>query len=472
MSDEMISLPIRAAPYEHQRRAAAFALDRLSRGGGAALLMEMGTGKTLTSIGIVGQLWKERRIARLLIVAPLSILGVWRDEFDKFAGYDYCLSVLEGTAARKADTIRHMAGKSLQVLVINYESAWRMEKELAEWRPDMIVCDEGHKIKTHNIAASKAMHRLAAKAKYRLLLTGTVITNKPIDVFSQYKFCDPAIYGNSFYQFRNRYFDMVGFGGYTPVMKRSMEGEFTERLHSIAFRATKAECLDLPEFTDIVQRIDLEPQAMRIYRQLVRDSYAELAEGSVTVTNVLSQLLRLSQLTGGYVGNDDAGGVTQVSTAKLDALADLVDGAVADGRKIVVIARFVPEIHAIGKMLEIKKIRYAQISGEIRDRDEQIAAFQNDPDVPVFSGQIATAGLGITLTAASLMVFYSLDYSMSNYEQTRARIHRVGQKNECTYIHLVARGTVDEKVLKALHDKANLAKSLVDDYRAGMNPFN
>ena len=443
MSDEMISLPIRAAPYEHQRRAAAFALDRLSRGGGAALLMEMGTGKTLTSIGIVGQLWKERRIARLLIVAPLSILGVWRDEFDKFAGYDYCLSVLEGTAARKADTIRHMAGKSLQVLVINYESAWRMEKELAEWRPDMIVCDEGHKIKTHNIAASKAMHRLAAKAKYRLLLTGTVITNKPIDVFSQYKFCDPAIYGNSFYQFRNRYFDMVGFGGYTPVMKRSMEGEFTERLHSIAFRATKAECLDLPEFTDIVQRIDLEPQAMRIYRQLVRDSYAELAEGSVTVTNVLSQLLRLSQLTGGYVGNDDAGGVTQVSTAKLDALADLVDGAVADGRKIVVIARFVPEIHAIGKMLEIKKIRYAQISGEIRDRDEQIAAFQNDPDVPVFIGQIATAGLGITLTAASLMVFYSLDYSMSNYEQTRARIHRVGQKNECTYIHLVARGTVD-----------------------------
>ena len=472
MPDEMISLPIRAAPYEHQRRAAAFALDRLSRGGGAALLMEMGTGKTLTSIGIVGQLWKERRIARLLIVAPLSILGVWRDEFDKFAGYEYCLSVLKGTAARKADTIRHMAGKSLQVLVINYESAWRMEKELAEWRPDMIVCDEGHKIKTHNIAASKAMHRLAGKAKYRLLLTGTVITNKPIDVFSQYKFCDPAIYGNSFYQFRNRYFDMVGFGGYTPVMKRSMEGEFTERLHSIAFRATKAECLDLPEFTDIVQRIDLEPQAMRIYRQLVRDSYAELAEGSVTVTNVLSQLLRLSQLTGGYVGNDDAGGITQVSTAKLDALSDLVDGAVADGRKIVVIARFVPEIHAIGKMLEKKKIRYAQISGEIRDRDEQIAAFQNDPDVPVFIGQIATAGLGITLTAASLMVFYSLDYSMSNYEQTRARIHRVGQKNECTYIHLVARGTVDEKVLKALHEKAIRAKSLVDEDRAGMNPFN
>jgi SNF2 family DNA or RNA helicase len=359
MQDEMISLPIRAAPYEHQRRAAAFALDRLDQGGGAALLMEMGTGKTLTSIGIVGRLRMAGLISRLLIVAPLSILGVWRDEFDRFAGYDYNLVVLEGTAAKKADTIRHMRGKTLQILVINYESAWRLEKELAAWRPDMIVCDEGHKIKTHNIAASKAMHRLAARAKYRLLLTGTIITNKPVDVFSQYKFADPKVYGNSFYQFRNRYFDMVGFGGYTPVMKRSMEGEFTERLHSIAFRATKAECLDLPEFTDIVQRVDLEPQAMRIYRNLVRDSYAELAEGTVTVTNVLSQLLRLSQLTGGFIGGDSDEGVTQVSAAKMEALGDLVDSAVADGRKIVVIARFVPEIHAIGKMLDKKKIRFS-----------------------------------------------------------------------------------------------------------------
>ena len=106
------------------------------------------------------------------------------------------------------------------------------------------------------------------------------------------------------------------------------------------------------------------------------------------------------------------------------------------------------------------------IHGGVHDRAAQIDAFQNDPAVRVFVGQIATAGLGITLTAASTMIFYSLDYSMSNYEQTRARIHRVGQKHPCTYIHLVARGTIDEKVLKALRDKANLAKSLVDDYRS------
>lgn len=472
-------MPIRAAPYRHQEEAFAFVqqLHGSPHGGGAALLMEMGTGKTITSVAIAGALWNAGSIRRLLVVAPLSILGVWEDEFAKFAGFDYSLAVLEGATARKIDIIRHMNGAgggclpTLQVLVVNYESAWRIEAELLKWAPELIIADEGHKLKTHNIAASKAMHKLGAKAKYRLLLTGTVITNKPLDVFSQYKFADPHVYGSSFYLFRNRYFDLVGYGNHTPVMKRAMETEFTERLHSIAFRATKAECLDLPATTDIVQRVDLELNAMRTYRQIVKDSYAELAGDTVTVTNVLTRILRLSQLTGGFLGGDDGARPEQVSSAKLDALSDIIESAEEDGKKLVIIARFVPEIHAIGKLLAKKGLRYAQISGEIKDRDAQVSAFQNDPDVTVFIGQIATAGLGITLTAASTMVFYSLDYSMSNYEQTRARIHRVGQHHPCTYIHLVARDTVDEKVLQALRDKANLAKALVDDCRAGQNPF-
>lgn len=438
---------------------------------GAALLMEMGTGKSLTAIAITGALSQAGRIRRVLVVAPLSILGVWEEEFQKFAAFPYALAVLSGSSAKKLDTLRHMNGTALQVVVVNYESAWRLEKALTAWHPDLIIADEGHKIKTHNIAASKAMHRMGAKASYRLLLTGTVITNKAIDVFSQYKFLNPAIYGNSFYAFRNRYFDMVGYGNHTPVLKKSMEGELTEKLHSISYRATKAECLDLPETTDVIRQIELEPAALRIYRGLVKESYAELAGGEVTATNILTRLLRLSQLTGGFLGNDETAAVEQVSAAKLSALEDILDGAMAEGKKLVIIARFIPEIRAICKLLEKRGLGYSCITGEVKNRDEQVARFQKEPEVMAFVGQIATAGLGITLTAASTMVFYSLDYSMSNFEQTKARIHRVGQRMPCTYLYLVARGTVDEKVLAALESKADLARTLVDDYRSGRNPF-
>lgn len=407
----------------------------------------------------------------MLIVAPLSILGVWETEFAQFAAFDYALAVLTGDSAKKADTLRHMNGTALQVAVVNYESAWRMEQELSVWGPDLIVCDEGHKIKTHNISASKAMHRLGAKAGYRLLLTGTLITNKAIDVFSPYKFLNPAIFGTSFYAFRSRYFDMVGYGNHTPVLKKSMEAELSARLHSIAYRAAKADCLDLPETTDIIRQVELEPAARKIYRSLVKESFAELASGEVTAPNVLTRLLRLSQLTGGFLGNDENAAVQQISSAKRSAMEDILESAVAEGQKLVIIARFLPEIRAICKELDGRGLRYACITGEVQDRAAQVAQFQNDPDVPVFVGQIATAGLGLTLTAASTMVFYSLDYSMSNYEQAKARIHRVGQRNPCTYIHLIAKGTVDEKVLTALRNKADLAKALVDDCRRGRNPF-
>ena len=243
------------------------------------------------------------------------------------------------------------------------------------------------------------------------------------------------------------------------------------RLHCIAFRATKAECLDLPETTDIVRYVELELAAAKVYRDLVRDSYAELGQGEVTVTNILTRLLRLSQLTGGFIGDDEGNSPQRISTAKMAALEDIVDEVLQEGKKLVIIARFVPEINAINKMLEKRGIGYACIMGGVKDRDAQVTAFETDPDTQVFVGQIATAGMGITLTAASTMVFYSEDYSMSNFEQAKARIHRVGQKENCTYIYLAAKGTVDEKVLAALRSKADLARTLVDDYRRGLNPF-
>ena len=217
-------------------------------------------------------------------------------------------------------------------------------------------------------------------------------------------------------------------------------------------------------------RLQLEPKALKIYKELERESYTELANSEVSAVNVLTKMLRLSQVTGGHL-TDDEGDVNAVSTAKLDALSDIIDSVIQEDKKLVVMARFVPEMNDIQNLLAKKKIQYAVIRGGVADRDEQIRKFQNDDNCKVFIGQIAAAGLGITLTAASTMVFYSLDYSMSNFEQAKARIHRVSQKNDCLYIYLIAKGTVDGKILKSLRQKVDLAKLLVDDYRNGKNPF-
>ena len=136
-----------------------------------------------------------------------------------------------------------------------------------------------------------------------------------------------------------------------------------------------------------------------------------------------------------------------------------------EGRKVVVFARFVPEIEAIARMLQKKGIGYSLIYGATKDRAEQVKKFQEDPEIKVFVGQLQTTGMGLTLTAANVAVFYSLDFSYANYEQSRARIHRIGQKEKCLYIHLVCKNTVDEKVMKALQKKGDIAKLMVDDWR-------
>lgn len=474
---DSLPMPITVKPYRHQQQAFDFACMRFGllptdlRSNGVALLMEMGTGKTITSIGISGMLYQFGRVTRILVVAPLSILGVWEEEFEKFAAYPYELTVLRGPSAKKRQQLANV-GRSdgLEVVVVNYESARILEPELLKFDADLIIADEGHKLKENRSQQSKTMHDLGDHARYKLLLTGTVITNREIDAYSQYRYLNSRVFGSSFYAFRNRFFYMSGYGQHTPVFRKEMTEEFLHRLHSIAFRVTKAECLDLPEITEEIRTIDLEPKAMQVYLELEEESFAELERSEVTAPNVLTRLLRLSQVAGGHLTDDDKT-THRVSTAKLEAMSDIIDTATAENRKLVVMARFKAELDDIQAMLEKKKIGYAVVRGGVKERDEEVRRFQQDDDCHVFVGQIAAAGLGITLTAASTMVFYSLDYSMSNFDQAKARIHRVGQHENCHYIYLIARNTVDSKILHALRGKIDLAKTLVDDYRKGQNPF-
>lgn len=430
-----------------------------------AILAEMGTGKTLISIGIAGYLYLQKEINKLLIVAPLSITKVWEEEFQKFADFDYQLEVLEGPTKEKRETLRNLFGTKLQVAVVNYESCWRMEKEIALWKPDMIICDESSKIKNPQAKQSKALHRLGKISKHNMILTGTPVTNNPLDFFSQYKFLDESIFGGSYYSFRARYAIMGGYGNYQVVGYKNLP-ELTEKAHSIAFRITKKEALDLPEQVDVTRYVELEPMARAIYNQVERDSYAELTQGEVVVRNVLTKLLRLSQITGGYIKDEFSEIEEQVSSAKLNALEEIIEECLDADKKVVVFARFISEIDAIIKMLKRYGIKYSLIRGDVKDRASEVEKFQNDKDVKVFVGQLQTTGMGLTLTASDTAVFYSLSYNFADYEQAKARIHRIGQKNNCTYIHLIAKKTIDEKVMEALSKKKNIADLVVDNWKS------
>lgn len=431
---------------------------------GCAFLMDMGTGKTITTIALAGTLHHKHKITQMLVVCPKSIVDVWEQEFEKFADFPYQLAVLDGTSAKKADTIRYMIGNGLQIIVVNYESCWRLEAELTRWHPDMIVCDESSKIKNPQAKCSKALHRLGKISSYNLILTGTPITNSPLDFFSQYKFLDESIFGGSFYGFRAYYAILGGFQNHQIVGYKHL-AELVEKAHSIAYRIRIDEAVDLPEFVEEVRPVKLEQNAQKVYDGIEKDSFAELMNGEITTRNVLTQLLRLSQITGGFVRNDDGDDTQQLSTAKLDALEDVIDSCMEEGKKVIVFARFVPEIEAISRMLRKKNIGYALIKGDVKDRAEQVSTFQTDPDTKVFVGQLQTTGMGLTLTAGSVCVYYSLDFSYANYQQSMARVRRIGQTKRGVYIHLVCKDTIDEKVMGALKQKADVSKLLVDDYK-------
>ena len=236
---------------------------------GFALLMEMGTGKTITSIAIVGKAYLTGKIKHLLILAPKSIIAVWEDEFSKFADFPYSLSVLTGTSQNKTKLLKGILHSGLEVAVVNYDSAPLIEKELTAWHPNFLICDESSKIKNPTAKMSKATYRIAKVCKYRLILTRTPIQNNPLDFFSQYKVLDDRIFGKSFYAFKNEY---AVLGTYNqPIGWRKLP-ELVKKAHSIAFRVTKAEALDLPDMIDEIRPIALEDKAQKLYKVFVKES--------------------------------------------------------------------------------------------------------------------------------------------------------------------------------------------------------
>lgn len=475
----LLPYPVKANLYKHQIRGAnmalrAFgALDAKTPGGGFGELFEMGCGKTLTTIAVAGALYNLGKIDRVLVVAPTSVCSVWPHDLNQFATFPWEARVLLGDKKKRLKALNELENwpfKALRIAVINYESTHRegIFEALAAYKPDLIVCDESQRIKNPSAAQSKALHKLGDAAPFRMILSGTPVQNNVVDLYSQYRFLDPAVYGANFYAFKNRYCIMGGYGQHQIVGYRNMD-ELVEKEHSVAYRVTKEECLDLPQQTFINRYVQFTDAEQAIYEQLRKSSFLELETGeNVTATTILTMYLRLMQLTGGFLTADESTRPKQVNTAKLDALADIVDDYVVDaGKKLVIFARFRAEIAAIENLLRLRKIQYGSIYGDVpmEERGKIVDDFQTNPDTKVFVAQIQTAGLGITLHAASTAVFYSYDYNYANYAQALARIHRIGQRLPVTYIHLVVDGSIDEKILAALENKEDMAKTVVDSWR-------
>ena len=438
----------------------------------------MGTGKTLTSIATLGALHQAGKVHRVLVVAPSSVCDVWRREMNAQATFDHEVYVLLGTKAQRLKTLETLRsykgeeGGPLRMAVINYEAVWRdyILPELFDWAPDMIIADESQRIKSHDAAQSIAMHRLGDRAAYKMILSGTPVQNSAIDLYSQFRFLDPTVFGSNFYAFRNRYARMGGFGGKQIIGYQNVD-ELVRKTYSVAYRVTKAEALDLPEQTFENRYIMLGEDTLSLYKRLRREAVLELENGdTVTATSVLTKLLRLQQLTGGFLTTDEGGEPELISTEKATVLMEIVNDLKDAGQKVVIFARFTAEIDLIRSRLKAADVEYCILDGRtpMKDRGELVERFQKDPKVTAFVAQIQTAGLGITLHAASVAVYYSLDFNLANYSQSLARIHRIGQRHPVTYVHLLASGTVDEKVMAALDAKQDLANSIVNRWREAL----
>lgn len=463
---------------------------------GFGLFFEMGCGKSLTALAIMGALWEQGLIRRVLVIAPGSVVSVWEDELKKFAAFPYTFSALLGTKAQRLKKLAALEdggriatsppwaaprndgesvggadgfGTELLVAGINYESVWRDEifEALLRFGPELVICDESQRIKNHKAQQTVAAVELAKRAKYRLALSGTPITQDVQDLFSQYDFLDSTVFGENFYSYRNRYCLMGGFGS-KQVIGTKNEDELSNRMYSIAYRVTKAEALDLPPETFLYRKVELSPKERKLYDEMRRNAYIELsAEQEVSATTVLTKLLRLQQIAGGFIKADGEERVQQIGTSKLDALEDILeDYVLGEGRQLVIFARFIPEIDGICELLRKKGISYHRITGDValEDRGQRVSEFQSGQK-QCFVAQIQTAGLGITLHAASAAVFYSVGYNLADYQQALARIHRKGQTQPCTYIILQGANTVDQKVMEVLEKKSDVAKRICDDWQ-------
>lgn len=435
--------------WRHQLQAYWFSKDRDA----TMLAMWMGTGKSK----VIVDLLVNQNSRHTLIICPTSVRAVWRREFAKHSPINIRVLILDGSQSVKrkaALAATHLLCPEPAVVVINYEAVFR--KDFLSWATsvkwDAVICDESHRIKGAQSKTSKACYEIGKSAKMRLALTGTLMSHSPLDLFGQFRFLDPGIFGTSYHHFRNR-FAVSGHFGADHIVGFKNQDELAEKMKLITYQVG-VEVLDLPEVQHIEIPITLSTKARTVYDSLSEEMCALVEEGVITVSNALVKLLRLQQITSGYCMGDD-GVEYEFELDKQNALIDILDGI---DQPCIVFCRFIRDLDQISAVADHLDKNYGEISGRRKDLTEHATM---PDDIDVMAVQVQSGGVGIDLSAAPYCVFWNLPWSLGSFDQAVARVHRPGQKQNVTYYHLLCEQTVDEVVYKALAKKREVVERVL-----------
>lgn len=449
------NFPTVTSPWDHQRRA----FDFMKEKSGGLLAMDMGTGKSMTAVALALH-WGCKKI---LILCPLSVVNVWPREFGRHSLDKYRVMPLnKGSVVEKTDRansfmkVSDIKGQPC-VVVVNYESAWREPFRSFALKAgfDLLIMDESHRIKSAGGSASRFCYLLGKKTGRKLGLTGTPAPHSPLDLYGQFRAIDSDIFGFSFTRFKKRYAQMGGYLGYQVLGYKNKE-EMNFKYKSITFEVSKEEALDLPEVTHIDIPCELNSKAMKVYQSLESNFYAEVDSGEITAPNCLVKLLRLQQITSGHITNDE-GEVNEIDNSKAKALEDLLEDTPPD-QCTVVFCRFRKDLDKVQEIADRLGKKYGEVSGTRKDLTDNATI----PDkIQILGVQLQSGGVGIDLTKAQTGVYYSIGFSLGDYLQSVARLHRPGQDAHVTFYHLVADKTIDRKVYRALQNKQDVVNSIL-----------
>lgn len=469
---EITDFEFRTSPFWHQKMGFNFmrSLDQ------SACFFEQGLGKAKLFIDLATWRYREKQVKRALVVCPNSVVGQWVEELRVHGHADFSdYVVLDGPIAKRIKTLESWcrAGKSGFILV-NYEALKPMMEYLLKANAkqelfQMMGLDESSKIKHAQAKRSQAAWKIGRTVRYRNILTGTPITQNGEDVFSQYRFLNEKIFGPYATAFRGQYLIMGGFENRQVVGYRNFQ-EFLKRVYSLAIRFTKDRCLDLPPKVYQKRAARLDPEVSAQYKQFEKECVAKFDGAQISAPMIMTKLMKLSQVTGGFIYEQGADGKrvathTFAMNPKIDVLEEILEESA--GKKIIVWCRFTQELQAIEALLDLMKLPHVAIHGGVSpaDRGAAVSRFQTDSSCRVFLGQVSTAGMGITLTAASTVVYYSNTYALEDRLQSEDRCHRIGQKQSVTYVDILAetsdgRRTIDHDVLDVIRGKAAFAQEV------------